>query len=203
MKKALVLFFASVFVVSISFESANAQKYEKSINKRMDQFFEAINSADWAGVVDMTYDKIFTMVTKEQMMQTFQQMDAMGMELKSVERKVETMSEPIVAEEKNFVVIAFASTETMKMTNEQYSSAQMVSSMKQQFNTIYGADNVSYDDSASTFTLTGDKVICAIAEKGSKDWQFMEYNSKNPMQKQMASNLLPASVIEKLDEFSK
>ena len=196
-----VLTFFSFFIAFLAFQSAlQAQISASGVQNRMNTWMKATNEADWNTIMDMTYDKIFEQVPKEQMLGMFEQMKAMGMEVSLNKFELKEMGDPIQDGGNTFLILTIASIENIELTGTQFQTEQVVNMMKQQFNTTYGEENVEYTKESNSFKLIGTKTLVAVAPDGSSAWKFMEYNKGNPMQMQMAKNLLPENVLKAVEE---
>ena len=100
------------------------------IDSSLDKYIQASNDKDWNTVMDMVYEKLFTIAPKEQMLAMFQQMDAMGMSIQMLEFKVTNKSEPIEADSSQFVIVNYDSREKLTLNNEAFSGDEMINMMK-------------------------------------------------------------------------
>lgn len=192
----ITCFFLSVAIQTQSY----SQTAMDQIQDRMDLWFEATNNAHWDTILNMTYEKIFEMLPKEQMIKVFDQMKSMGMSATLDKFQASELSEPIMEKDTVYYIVKAATIENIIMSGPQFQTEQVVTAMTQQFNSIYGEENVEYQKEQNTFKLTGNKTLIAVAPKESTEWKFLEYDSKNPMQDQMLKNIFPESVLTALKQ---
>lgn len=200
MKQLKLVLAASFLTLFLGINTLTAQVDKASIEKRLEAWFDATNSGQWGTLLDMTYDKLFEQVPRQQMEQVFDQMKAMGMEMSVDKYEVNNIGTAIDNENTNFVIVGLSTTENIKLTGSQFQGDQVISMMKQQFAATYGEGNVEYTKEDNSFKLTGNKTLVAIAPNGSTEWKFMEYNKANPMQAQMVKNILPENVLSELEK---
>ncbi len=196
MKKQVLLVASLFFILSAGIPTLSAQ--EAAIKSRLSTYIEATNAGNWDTVLDMVYEKLFDQVPKDQMKQAFSQMSAMGMKMEVQDYTIAKMSDKMQEDGADFVIVEYDAQEKLMLTGPQFSNEAVIEQMKGQFNSIYGADKVSYDKETNTFSLKGQKTMLAVSKDGSDEWKFIEYNTTNPMQAQLFQQIVPEKILTKL-----
>jgi len=151
----------------------------QQIQDRLDIYFQANEEKDFDTVLDMVYPKLFTIAPRDLMKQQFTSLEAQGISFEIRDMSANSFSAPFAHGEEQFVLIGYAHSMDMMMTDSStQSSADM---MLPFFEMQYGEDNVTYDSTAYTFTIAVDKVMLAVAPLDSKEWAFVDFSPEKPM----------------------
>jgi len=196
------LFFLSALVLVLAMPGAYAQKtvsedIQKAITERLDLFFKATSEQDWDVVLDYTYDKLFTLASREQMKSLFEQMSAEGMEISMGAFKVNDFIGIAASEEERFVNIAYSMEMGMKFSGSQFSDPQVLGFMKTSFDATYGEENVKFDKEENSFQIKATKNLFAIAPIDSKEWKFVENNKEQAF---ILEQLIPEGIRKVFNE---
>ena len=155
-------------------------------------YLDAFNKGDWDGVINMIYPKLFDLLTKEQMIQTFNQMEEMGMEMKTDFNKIEKVSEVINYESSKFCRVYYNAGLTIKISGVMLENKDQLG---QSFLAAYGLENVKYDDINNKFDINAKKSMIAVSNIDSDEWTYIEYNDQ---QEEMFKQLIPENVLEQI-----
>jgi hypothetical protein len=155
-------------------------------------YLDTFNKGDWDGVINMMYPKLFDIITKEQMIQTFNQMEEMGMEMKTDFDKIEKISKVINYENSKFCRVYYNGGLTIKISGVMLENKEQ---LKQSFIGTYGLDNVKYDDTNNKFDINAKKSMIAISNIDSNKWTYIEYNDQ---QDEVLKQLIPEKVLEQI-----
>lgn len=186
-----VFFLAAVFASTLVAQTKVDESFKQPINERIAQFFDATAKKDWMGVLNLTYDSLFNLVPKEQMVALFQQMEAEGMEINMGSFQVQDFIGQIDADNKHFVNINYAMELGMKFSGPSFSDENVMNYMKTSFETTYGAENVTYNKEEGSFLIKADKNLYAIAPEKTNEWKFLENNAE---QQVILSQIIPEVV---------
>jgi len=159
---------------------------ESAIQERLQAYYEANESKDWESVVDMLYQPLVEMASRDALVQMFNDLEGNGMvfEMKGFETK--KVSPVFVHEDKRYAEIAYRSDLSLQFTSEAYKSSQMVEMLQANFEKEYGADNVEHEAATNTFLVNADKVMLAIQDTGADSpWRFMELDAANPLNEKL------------------
>lgn len=189
---------AAVFLTLVTF-SVTAQelsnKDEKDIRDRMDLFLNLTKERNFADMMDYIYPKLFTIATKEQMIEVFNSLETMGIGMEMDEINLNKVEMLHTDGEKHYAFGNYDMKMRMILKNEQLQSEESVAMMNEGFKEQFGAENLAYDDATKTFSVKGDKYVVAVKDpEYGKDWCFLEFDPKNS---ELASILLSAEVVEK------
>ena len=155
-------------------------------------YLDAFNKGDWDGVINMIYPKLFDLLTKEQMIQTFNQLEEMGMEMKTDFNKIEKISEVINYENSKFCRVYYNGGLTIKISGAMLENKGQLG---QSFIAAYGMENVKYDDTNNKFDINAKKSMIAISKIDSNEWKYIEYNDQ---QEEMLKQLIPEKVLDQI-----
>lgn len=168
-------------IASLSYSSLQAQEavtveFKQPINERIAQFFGATAKKDWLGVLNLTYDSLFLLVPKDQMLALFEQMEAEGMEITMGKFEVKDFVGQVDADNQHFVNIGYEMEMGLKFSGPSFEAPGVMGYMKASFETTYGAANINYNEEERSFLIKANKNLYAIAPFQSQDWKFVENN---------------------------
>lgn len=172
----VLLLISAVGLSSLAAQKAVADQFKAPINDRIGLFFDATAKKDWLGVLNLTYDSLFNLIPKEQMLTLFQQMESEGMQINMGEFEIKDFVGQVDAEQQHFINLNYQMEMELKFSGPSFSDDNVMGYMKTSFETTYGADNVTYDKEASSFQIKADKNLYAIAPLNSQEWKFVENN---------------------------
>ena len=152
-------------------------------------YFDAVNKGNWDAVINMIYPKLFDLITKEQMIKSFNQLDEMGMDLKTDFNKIEKISEVINYENSKFCRVYYNARFTIKISGVMIENKDQLG---QSFIAYYGAENIKYDDTNSKFEIKAKKSMIAVSKTNSNEWSYIEYNEP---EEEILKQLIPEKVL--------
>ncbi|MCO6468898.1 MAG: hypothetical protein J5I54_08650 [Bacteroidales bacterium] len=155
-------------------------------------YLDAFNKGDWDGVINMIYPKLFDLITKEQMKQTFNQMEEMGMEMKTDFNKIEKISEVINYKNSKFCRVYYNGGLTIKISGVMLENKDQLG---QSLIAAYGLENVKYDGTNNKFDINANKSMIAVSNIDSDEWTYIEYYDQ---QEEMLKQLIPDKVLEQI-----
>lgn len=167
----------SLFILSMSVLTAKAQlSYNAVIQEKIDGFIEASNAGNWDKALDYMYPKMFTQVSKEQLVDLMRQMDG-GLEIKMTNTKVTSTKGPVEDGGERFVRVNYTGDMSVKVVpGGMFDDTKPIMGMEQQFKDIYGESNVKYDAATKEFTIRADKSMIAVKGENT-DWSLVEINT--------------------------
>jgi len=179
MKKLILSTALILAIVASALGQTEVDKsFKQPINERIALFFDATAKKDWMGVLNLTYDSLFNLVPKEQMLLLFQQMEAEGMEINMGKFEVVDFIGQVDTEDQHFVNINYEMELGMKFSGPSFSDENVLNYMKTSFETTYGAENVEYNKEEGSFLIKADKNLYAIAPAKTNEWKFLENNAE-------------------------
>ncbi len=181
--------------VSLSAQSLSEAEIA-NINKRLGEYFEYTKVNDYTNMMDYIYPKIYTLATKEQLVEVFNGLETMGLGL-NVDEISATDPEPLIEEDdRKFAVIDYKVKIRLELLTATVRNDQVIESLKSSFKVGYNATNMSYDDETHILSFDGQKYALAVMdpEYDANEWYFLEYDASNPMAAQM---MLSDKVLEK------
>lgn len=188
----------TLWSVGLSAQSLSEQD-KTDIQTRLDEYFGFTKANDYNSMMDYVYPKVFTLATREQMVEVFNSLETMGIGL-NVNDIVLNEIEPLMDDnDKQYGIANYNIDIKLDLKTPVMQSAEVVESLKSSFKVAYNATDMKYDEEAKTLSFKGFKYVLAIKnpEYDSENWYFLEYDASNPMAAQM---LLDADVLAKFKE---
>ncbi|RZS99128.1 hypothetical protein [Aquimarina brevivitae] len=203
MKLNIILFFAIMAAYAapvFSQDEGKASQQNEQVNtalkaqfsKDVTAYFKAFNNRDWQAVTDMIYPKLFDLVTKEQLTATLDQMETMGMNMTIDIIAIDNISAAVQQKGSTYYRVYYDGKITIQLSGDMLSSKDQ---LQQNFESLYGASNVSYDDGTTTFKIMANNSVIAIKKEKQKDWKYIEFNQQ---QEALLRELLTEEVFAKL-----
>ncbi len=187
----------------LSFQPLAAQPAEvdeASIKEKFKQYMQHSNAGEWDQLMDMLNPDLFKLVTKDQMIQMFAQMEMMGIKPVNDKFEVKNISAPIDTDSLVYVTLDYEADGRIEISNDELlkdgNREQLLGNLEKE----YGEGNITYDEEKKEIQMAIDRTMVARSNKGQSNWTFIEYNANNPMQAAMLEQVLPDGVIEKLNE---
>lgn len=167
------------------------QAYQKSVNERLNQFFNASQQQDYMAMTEMLYYKLYHETSREQMLAAFEQLKQ-DMEYTMQGMEVKYMGQMIQYQDTQYVPVSYQYTMAMRFADSVYHDPQLEAQLLQTFRQQY--DEVALDTN-HTFTMPIQAHLVAIAPKPFNAWTFLEIKDR---QKGQWLQVLPAPVIDQL-----
>lgn len=173
-------------------ELQSADHLKPTFAEDITAYFTAFNNADWNAVNEMIYPRLFELITKEQMVQTFTQMEENGMEMKTKFQKIDSLSSIISHEGSQYCRIYYDGDIKIGLSGEMLESLELI---KTSFIEAYGEENVKYDEAKSQFDIKAIKSMLAIKSTTPDHWTYIEYTGPKD---QVIQQLIPQEVLNHL-----
>lgn len=192
-------------IVIVAFWSVNlsaqtlSDQDKTAINSRLAEYFEFTKANDYTSMMDYVYPKIFTLATKEQLVQVFNGLETMGIGLNVDDVDINKLEPLMKSGDKNFAVADYNIEIRLELKTPSVQSAEVVESLKSTFTVSYNATDMKYDDETKMLSFSGRKYLLAVKdpEYDGENWYFLEYDASQPMAAQM---LLDSDVLAKFKE---
>lgn len=186
------------FLLIILFLTGYAQQPDSSFRVRLDSFFHLNHLKDLDRVLDYTYPKLFTVVSREQMlgvMKSTFETEEMTISLDSLQ-VVKTW--PMLStQEGSFVQMEYSM--IMRMQFRQMDSTDTPEKMETISSLLtmkYGAGNARYDSLLKQIVIFNKSPLLAIKDDLSPQWTFINYIKDDPL----IQLLLSEDIIDKLSK---
>ncbi|MGK0487764.1 MAG: hypothetical protein ACJAXB_000944 [Candidatus Endobugula sp.] len=196
MKKTLILFLA-LGLFSFSLKGQSLSVTDKSaMASRLAEFVDLSKIEDYSRILDYSYPKLFDFVLKKDMLDVFNSIESMGIDMIFEEMN---LKEPSLIEdtgEIKYVLCPYNAKISIVLISAEMRKNKNSKAMVQAFEQQFGKKNTSYDASLHKISTQGLKQILAIQDnKYGNEWFFMEFDTSNP---QLLDLLLPVNVVEKI-----
>ncbi len=189
--KKIVLFLSIILCTNSIFAQKDLQKF---FSAELVKYTSAFNKKDWDKVADMMYPKVFSLMSKENMITIVEGMDTMGVSMKTNFKKVTKVSNVVNHGGEKFCKINYFGIVTVKLS---FLMAQTSSMWKDQFSKEFGKENVTYDEAKSMFTIKANRSMIAVSPKDKTDWKYLDIESPNAKRLRV---LVPLRVQQMLKE---
>ncbi len=177
MSKLRILFIALMVIPSFGLWG---QADQKAIEARLDQFIRYSNEKNWDKAFDLMYPKLFTKVSKQELLDIMQGMEADGMEIQVNNARITAMSEPVKEGAETFTRLTYASDIVVQIRKDGiYDAPKPIQAIEQQFKAVYGAENVQWKAEEKKYYIRAAKSMMAI-DIGHGDWRLIEINEDQP-----------------------
>lgn len=197
MKKLLLLASISFTFITLQTQAKELDTLnKKAIYDRLDSFLIYTNEGNWSKVLDLTYNQLFLIVSKKDMMKVFEQMTDLGFEMKTSNYIITSYSEPVDYQTESFVLLKYSGTMEVFLTKDELKTTNMLGQLRTGFESDFGKENVKFDENNSKFIIHVIKSMYAISTQDKDNWEFLENNKS---QEQIIQMLIPYSVRSKLD----
>jgi hypothetical protein len=179
--------------------SASLAQTDKRLTERLDSVLIATQKSDFDGILDFTYPKLFTIVTRPQMLTALKgalDADEFTTTIDSVKLKkvypVFTIGKGSYAKIEHTMLTLMKFKEPLD-TADAEGGGFMLKMMAEQF----GEQNVRFDKATNTIRLFMVADMVAIKDEYAKEWCFVNYDPES----QLTTLLFSEEVIEKLIEY--
>jgi hypothetical protein len=181
--------FLLTFGLFLSFLAVHAQELNTVLTQKLENYIELSNKGEWSQVFDQTYPKLYTRVSKEELITLMEQNEA-GMTMHTSNLRTKGFTVPVEEGNETYVRIDYEA--DVKVTIRKggiYDDQKPIIGLEQQFKDTYGNPNVRYNADTREFDIRSHSAIMAV-KSGEGDWKFVEINMKQP--KVMESLFSPA-----------
>lgn len=195
MRIRLVHLIITLLLVSSSVSAQKLSKTDKyEINERVGWFIKHTKELNYEGVLDLTYPKIFTIASREDMMELLGSAEEMGMKMMVDEMDIEKVQSLHKNGNDRYALVKYSTKMRVGVTGE-LASEMAINALTESFGNTYGSKNVTFDSEKSQFSIQGLKYMVLINEEAyDSKWFIMEWNTEDP---ELVSMLLSPDVIKK------
>ena len=197
MKK--LLFTLALLISFNSFGQSNAilqsEFIEKELKKDFDLYTLHMNNRDFESAMDFIIPEIFSLMTKEQMIKTFEDAFAGGLEMEILNYNDISISEVVKFEGKDYCKVQSSSDIYMKISGNYLTNIETI---KTNFDLSFGkrSDSFVYNESDNTFLGKGFiENRIAVSVSGTNDWKFIAIDN---FDETVLAMIIPEQVLNKL-----
>lgn len=166
-----------------------------AIKTTLDEFIQYSNKQDWDKAFDLLYPKLFTKVSKQELVDLMVGMEADGLMLTMSNTRITSTSVPVVEGNETFVKVNYTADLLVNiMPKGLYDSYKSMMAIEEQFKATYGVENVQLDENRKEYHIKASKSVMAI-KTGQEDWKLVEINMDQP---ELMAYLFSPSVMETL-----
>ena len=190
-KKSILLFASLLFITLNLFAQQDARLME-----RIDGVLKVTQSKDLDKILDYTYPKLFTIVSREQMTEALKgsfETDEFIASFDSV--IVKTVFPVFTIKDAQYAKISHTMIMRMKFKTPIDSTGSVT--FKELMEPKFGKGNISFNQQDNTFNIYMLSYLAAIKDEFSKDWSFVNYDEESGM----IGLLFSAEVIEKFKAY--
>lgn len=188
---------AALLLISfLSLNSSSAQS-EKAIRAGFEKYQNLIKEGDLKASMDYIYPKLFTVVPKDQMLNTLKTtMENPMMEIKFGDLSITDVQKAKKVGSEYFAILKYKTSMQLKLKAQ---SPEMAKMMNQQlmtgFTQKYGAENVSLDEASGFFTVKLSETAVAVSNDGKSNWTYL---SLQEGQEQLMAQILPQEIFSQI-----
>lgn len=154
---------------------------------------KSVNEKKWSEICDLIYPKVFTLMSRDNVLILFEQSTNMGIEVNTKFKGINTISKEVKSRKEKFRKINYNALLTLTLTGlMSYSQDLITPNLELEF----GKRNIKYIESLNTYIIKIKRNMYAISNINSKDWHYIDIDSKF-----LAKNktLIPFDIKQKLD----
>jgi hypothetical protein len=189
MKKLTFLLLLSFFTFAVSAQNST----DAQLNKRLQTYMTLSKELDFAGVMDYMHPKLFTIVPKEQLVQTMETaFNTPGMKITFDSMAVVAIGPVYKTGSASyrkvdyFMSMSISLGDSLDLTDKQVADI-MLASFKQGF----PGKKVSVATATNSILVSGKELMFAIKDAQAPEWLFLGYDRSNP---KMVQQLYPKPV---------
>lgn len=185
--------FLPLLLIIVSFPYLNAQSnsYHKALSDSLDVYFEANKEKDYDIILNNTYQKLFKISSREEVLSAFESAEQQGISFEIENSNIQNISEIIVHEKEQFVLVAYQMDMTIAFEGDEYDNEDVLNMIHQNFKNQYGEENVKRE--GKIFSIKNNSKMFAIAPVKSYDWKFLESKSDD---REFLEKLIPTYVLD-------
>lgn len=194
-----ILFTLALLISFSSFGQSNAtlqsEFIEKELKKDFDLYTLHMNNRDFESAMDFIIPEIFSLMTKEQMIKTFEDAFAGGLEMEILNYNDISISEVVKFEGKDYCKVQSSSDIYMKISGNYLTNIETI---KTNFDLSFGkrSDSFVYNESDNTFYGKGFiENRIAVSVSGTNDWKFIAIDN---FDETVLAMIIPEQVLNKL-----
>jgi hypothetical protein len=165
---------------------------EQEVKTDLNNYLEAFNKKQWEQVLDMLYPRLFELISKEDMVRSYTQLEEMGMNIQSSLKAINKVSAPVEEAGDQFWRVYYNAEIRIHLGEKMLINQE---TFQNRFMDLYGTSNVKFYEESSTFVIDAKKSMLAIQQKGSSSKKYLEYNED---QMETLNDIVPPVVLEQL-----
>ena len=194
-----ILFTLALLVSFSSFGQSNAilqsEFIESELKKDFDLYTLHMNNKDFEIAMDFIIPELFSLMTKEQMIKTFEDAFAGGLDFKISNYNGISISEVVKFEGKDYCKVQSSSDIYIQISGDYLSNIETI---KTNFDLSFGkrSDSFVYNESDNTFYGKGfieNRIAVCVSE--TNDWKFIAIDDLNET---ILAMIIPEQVLNKL-----
>jgi hypothetical protein len=188
--------FFGIILFILSFNKYSAGQQDKELMDRLDSVLKVTQSKEFEKILDYTYPKLFTIITREQMVQELRsafESEEFSVAIDSL--KIKKIFPVFTTKDGQFTKIIH--TMIMKMKFKEVIDSALVEPMIQQMEQGFGSGNVRFDNATNSFIAKMVAEMIAIKDEFAKNWCFVNNDEEN----NLADLLFSKEVNEKLHTY--
>lgn len=195
MRTRLIHLILTLLLISTAVSAQKLSKTDKyAIRERVGWFIKHTKELNYEGVLDLTYPKVYTLASRESMMELLSGMADLGMEMIVDEMDIKKVQGLHKAGNDLYALVKYDTKMRINVTGD-LASELAINSLTMSFGNTYGSKNVKFDAEKSQFSIYGLKYMVLIKEEAyDSEWFIMEWNTEDPA---LISALLSPEVIKK------
>jgi len=172
-----------------------AQSTEEIFERDIASFMDGTVSGDFETVLDMTYPKLFDLISRDQMQQMLSSvLNNPEMKMSISVDSIQKIYEPLVEGAETFRRIDYISVMRMNLGDELWKEkGAMVEGMQVSMPTA----NVTIEDATQSLLINQLSSMIAIQAEGSSNWKYLQFQ---PNQLVMLKSLIPESIVDQMFE---
>jgi len=187
------LFILIFFIGGKTFLSAQAT-VDPAIQVRFDSFIHYSNLGQWEKAFNLIYPKLFSVVSRQEMVQMMQDMEA-GLDIRMEKTKITEASAPVKEGNETFVRLTYTTQIAMSIEKGGvYDASKPIQAIGDQLKATYGGRSVQWDANAKQYNIISTKDMMAI-KSDDADWYLIEINLEQPG---LMESLFPATIMDQL-----
>lgn len=163
-------------------------KFEIDVKK----YLEAFNQKNWDLVIKMINPKLYDFITKDQMIESFDQLEEMGMNMHIELKEIAKISKVVTVADSKFCRVYYRGNVTIEISGLMLENKD---ELEKSFKVSYGSENVKYDSKGKRFIINAEKSMIASSNVGTNEWNYIEYNEN---QMELLEYMFPAEVMTQI-----
>lgn len=157
------------------------QAQEAAIRDTFDQYRTLTLQKDFDGLMDYIYPKLFDIVSRADLVKTFEQLDSEDMRFDFEEMDIAAVSPVFVYEDKQYALVGYSGIMSVWMLSAEMQEEETLAIMWTSFDSMYDSVESVKKDGIPGFRVVMNKEMYAIADKGKSNWTFAENNLDQPV----------------------
>lgn len=166
-----------------------------AIKNTLDAYIDYSNKQDWDKAFDMLYPKLFTKVSKQELINMVGGAGSEGLNLLMKNTRITSTSVPVEEGNETFVRVEYESDmEVSIVAGGDYDAPKAIQAMDEQFKNTYGKNNVKWEEGTKQYKIKANKAMMFI-NTGSEVWKLVEINMDQP---ELMNSLFSPAIMDAL-----